>query len=59
MPLRVGNLWQTFEETARGMRGDAPALIFADEIISFAELKADAERCAAWLEAGRRAARAR
>ena len=48
MPLRVGNLWQTFEETAR-VRGDAPALIFADEIISFAELKADAERCAAWL----------
>ena len=43
------NLWEAFA-CAVELRGDAPALIFADREVSFRELERDALRCAAWLE---------
>jgi D-alanine--poly(phosphoribitol) ligase subunit 1 len=44
------NLWQCFEDVA-GRQADTPALVFADEVVTFAALRAEVERCAAWLSA--------
>jgi len=44
----VSNLWQQFELTVR-WRAAAPALVFPEQEVSFAELRDDAIRCAAWL----------